>query len=152
MKIATYLLLITLPFLKYNGIHSQTIGSAPVSPIIWADTKGWRLYKVPPKGAFAYSIDTLQLFKYTNLNQDSMKNFLREVSEIPAERRPVWMGYYVSTCQLPDGSLLKIEISQYGRFFYAEKDRKYYQLKEEVGLDWLSYLTKKWLELEDVAK
>jgi hypothetical protein len=152
MKLAICLLLLSIPFLNYKEINKKTVGRALVSPINWADTKDWRLYKVPPKGSFAFSLDTLRQFKYTNLSQDTMKSFLQEVSEIPPERTPVWMGYYVATCQLPDGNMLKIEISQYGSFFYAEKEKKYYHLKENVGRDWLSYLAQKWLELEDASK
>jgi hypothetical protein len=120
--------------------------------IKWSDTKDWRLYYIYSKGSFAYSVDTLKYFKYINLNQDSMQLFLHEVTEIPKERTPLWMGYYIASCRLSDGTLVKIEISQYGRFFYEEKERRYYQLKEDIGQDWLSYLTRSWIMLEDASK
>jgi len=118
------------------------------SNINWADTKDWRIYYITSKDAFSYPLDTLKTFKSTALTQDSMAVFLKHVTEIPAERTPVWMGYYVATCRLPDGAYFKIEISQYGRFFYAEKEKRYYQLDNEVQDHWLSYLNTKWLQLE----
>ena len=77
-----------------------------------------------------------------------MQVFLKHVSEIPAKRIPVWMGSYVSTCRLTDGTCLKIEISQYGRFFYEEREKRYYQLDEEMQDHWQSYLNAKWSQLE----
>ena len=120
--------------------------------INWADTKEWRLYYIHSKRGFAFPMDTLKNFKSLSLNEDSMKTFLQTVTKIPVERTPVWMGYYVSSCRLPDGTLIKIEISQYGRFFYEERGKIYYQLTDQMQGDWLSYLTAKWKSLEGVSE
>ena len=58
------------------------------------------------------------------------------------------MGYYVASCRLPNDTLIKVEISQYGGFFYAEKEKKYYQLTDGLKDSWLAYLTAKWRALE----
>ena len=81
-----------------------------------------------------------------------MKVFLKGVTEIPVERTPVWMGYYVASCQLSDETFMKIEISQYGRFFYEDRGKRYYQLTENLQADWLTYLTAKWNALENLSE
>lgn len=83
-----------------------------------------------------------------SLRQDSMTFFLKTVTQIPEGKNPVWMGAYVATCQLENGTPIKIEISQYGGFFYVERERRYYELAEDVRDNWLSFLTSKWLQLE----
>lgn len=121
-------------------------------PISWVNTKNWKLYYVHSRGGFAFSLDTLKNFQNVPLNQDSMGVFLKGVTEIPVDRTPVWMGYYVASCQLPDGLPIKIEISQYGRFFYEERTKRYFQLSENLQTDWLAYLTAKWKTLENVSE
>lgn len=76
--------------------------------------------------------------------------FLKTVKPMPDNQNPLWMGAYVSTCTIEDGSILKIEISQYGSFFYVERETRYYRLTDEVGNMWLSYLGGRWLQLEDI--
>ena len=148
MKALVCFILTAASFLSPGIKYSPTANRPPYSSINWADTKEWRLYYVQTKGAFAYPIDTLKAFKSVALNQDTMKIFLKTVTEIPTERTPVWMGYYVATCKLQNGTSIKVEISQYGRFFYEAQEKRYYQLTEDVQDNWLSYLTAKWLQLE----
>ena len=148
MKVLICLILTATSFLNPGKKYPPTDKPLPYSSITWAATKEWRLYYVPSKRAFSYPIDTLKAFRSVSLNQDSMKLFLKNVTEIPTERTPVWMGYYVATCKLPDDTSIKMEISQYGRFFYEEKEKRYYQLAEDVQDSWQSYLTVKWLQLE----
>ena len=151
MKTVLFLLLSisTLPTQRQKIV--LPIKNRPFS-IDWADTKEWRLYYIHSKRGFAFPIDTLRNFKSVSLNEDSMKTFLQTVTKVPVERTPVWMGYYVSSCQLPDGTPIKIEISQYGRFFYEERGKTYYQLTEQKQAEWLSYLTAKWKSLEGVSE
>jgi len=118
--------------------------------IDWDKTKDWKLYHVRSKEAFTYSLDTLNAFKSISLGQDSMMSFLKNVTQIPQGKNPVWMGAYVATCQLQNGSVVKIEISQYGGFFYVESERQYYELAQNVRDSWLPFLTSKWLLLEGV--
>ena len=135
--------------LYISGVNAQTtVTDKPVSAINWTTTKNWKIYYVRSRGGFNYSIDTLQYIKSVSLNDDSMKNFLQSAAEIPVDRTPVFMGYYVASCQLPNGKAIKVEISQHGRFFYEEKEKRYYQLAESIQSDWLDYLTTKWRKLE----
>lgn len=118
--------------------------------IDWTKTKDWRLYYIRSKKGFSYSADTLRNFKSVTMDGDSMMTFLKTASEIPPEKTPVWMGYYIASCRLSNDSLLKLEISQYGRFFYYEGERRYFQLAQERQDNWLAFLTTKWKILEGV--
>jgi hypothetical protein len=116
-----------------NRIFSQEIN--------WKETKNWRLYDIQDKRAFNYPIDSLSNFKSTPLNSDNMLPFLSNVSLIPIERTPLWMGFYVTTCQTKEDKIKKIEISIYGGFFYDEEEKKYYQLPLDIRKNWLNYLS-----------
>jgi hypothetical protein len=105
----------------------------------WTKTSHWKLYSIPSKHAFGFSFDTLPNFKSRPLDQNSMQIFLGSVTALAADRIPVWMGYYVTSCQLPDGRGIKVEISQYGGFFYDEKEHRYYEISLEVRKDWLAF-------------
>ena len=148
MKILFSLILLMKLFIPPDKTLSVHVFKPLYSPIDWKKTKDWRLYYVRSKEAFTYSLDTLKAFKFISLPQDSMISFLKAVTQIPEEKNPVWMGAYVATCQLEDGTSIKIEISQYGGFFYVEKERRYYELAEDVRNNWLSFFTSKWLQLE----
>jgi len=124
----------------------------PNPPINWEQTKEWKLYYTLSKEAFSLPFDSLRAFKSVDLKQDSIKTFLKAVTEIPTERVPVWMGYYVCSCKLPNGKSIKIEVSQYGRFFFEEDERRYYQLTRDVQDSWQHYLNAKWLQLEGNPK
>jgi len=149
MKIFFSFMLLTKLFILPDKIHSVPGFKPLYSSIDWEKTKDWRLYYVRSKEAFTYSLDTLKTFKFISLRQDSMTFFLKTATQIPEEKNPVWMGAYVTSCQLEDGTSIKIEISQYGGFFYVERERRYYELAEDVRGNWLSFFTSKWLQLED---
>jgi hypothetical protein len=142
MKRLIYILLASAPIASY----SQSAPSAN-----WADSKNWKIYYVTKHGGSAYSLDSLQTLKQVPLNPDTIRQFLKTATEMPMERQPVFMGYYVASCQLSNGTLIKIEISQYGAFFYDDSQKKYYQLADGLQRDWLAYLTDKWRQLEDSA-
>jgi len=125
-------LIIILIFLG-NRIFSQEIN--------WKETRNWRLYDIRDKKAYNYPIDSLSNFKSTSLNNDRMLAYLSNVSLIPVERTPLWMGVYVTTCQLKEGRIKKIEISTYGGFFYDVKEKKYYELPLDIRKNWLNYLS-----------
>jgi hypothetical protein len=147
------LLMILLPAFHREGPTEVRCknSSVKMSPIDWTTTKDWALYYIKSKRAFAFSVDTLKNFKSVRLDQNDMKKFLATAAPLPAERTPYWMGYYIASCRLSDDSLIKIEISQYGRFFYAEKDKCYYQLSEDVQDNWMAYLIAKWRTLEGIT-
>jgi hypothetical protein len=147
MKMLISLLLITGLFIHRHKTPIGTTLKAPYPPIDWQSTKHWKLYNIKSKDAFRYPLDTLHVFKSILLDQDSMMHFLKQVTELPQGQNPLWMGAYVASCQLPNGDSVKMEISQYGSFFYEEKERRYFQLSEDIGDHWPAYWTSKWLEL-----
>ena len=142
MPIVIYALFLFLIFPGHNNSAKLN------SPVIWENTKNWKLYNIRAKGGFSYSSDTLKYFKHVSLNGDTMKVFLHSVTEIPLDKTPVWMGYYISSCQLEDGTMIKIEISQYGGFFYDDREKQYYQLTMSKRQEWLKYLSSRAIELE----
>jgi hypothetical protein len=139
MKLLIYFLLLGTPIAS----HSQS------PPSNWAGSRNWKIYYVTKHGGYLYSLDTLQTLKQVSLNEDTISQFLKTATEIPVERQPVFMGYYVASCQLSTGTLIKIEISQYGAFFYDDSQKKYYRLADGLQRDWLAYLTDKWRQLQD---
>jgi hypothetical protein len=149
----TLILLVLLgPALCFERPQREAQPNETFASIDWAKTKDWTLYYIKSNKAFSFPLDTLQSFKNVKLEQDSMKTFLQSATDIPPDRTPVWMGYYVATCKLPNDTIIKVEISQYGRFFYTEREKHYYQLADAFQDSWLAYLTAKWRVLEGVTE
>lgn len=150
MKIFIGLVLATTMF-SYTNERASIAGRVLYpTPIDWQKTTNWKLYNIRSRDAFKYSLDSLSAFKSVPLAQDSMMLFLNKVAQIQEGNNPVWMGAYVATCQLADGSYIKMELSQYGSFFYVEKEQRYYQLSDNVRDSWPPYLTSKWLQVQAV--
>jgi hypothetical protein len=100
----------------------------------------WKVYYINGSNIFAYSKDTLKNFPYQPLNDDSMHIFLAEITEIPGNDAPVWMGQPNVASFETAGVISKIDISQYGGFFYDEGLRKYFQISKEKVPYWLDYI------------
>src|ERR1700722_2463146 len=133
----------------FSFVFMPLVSNSQSPPVTtWTNSKNWKIYYVTRHGGYAYSLDTLQTLEQISLNMDTIRQFLQTATEIPTDRQPVFMGYYVASCQLPNEPLVKIEISQYGAFFFAEKEKKYYKLADKFQYDWLAYLTEKWRQLE----
>jgi len=106
----------------------------------WENTRYWRLYEIHGHGLFDYTVDTLKNFRYHELNQDSIQAFLKGARIISADSTPLWMGAYVVSCE-HSGTKIKLEISQYGGFFYYEASRIYYELPKDKIKPWLRYFS-----------
>ena len=107
--------------------------------IDWKSTTNWRIYYTNDKAALNYPIEKLMSFKNALLKNDRMEYFLADVSLISVEKTPVWMGFYIATCQMKDSSIRKICISTYGGFFFDVTEKKYYELPLNLRKDWLDY-------------
>src|ERR1700726_1670668 len=127
--------------ISYLFLILLSTGSCYSQDIEWQNTDSWKLYDIHDKKAFRYSPDTLQSFKSIVLDKNKMQAFLNNVTVIPKEDEPVWMGFYIATCKLKDGSKEVIYISMYGDFFYDIKTKTYYQLPSNLKDDWFNYLT-----------
>ena len=100
------------------------------------------MYDVHDFDAFNYSITDLDTLKAIPLNTDTMRLFLNNVEVWPHDKTSVWMGLYLTSFQMNDGQVRKIEISVYGGFLYDELEHTYYQVKENMRQDWLAYLSR----------
>jgi hypothetical protein len=88
---------------------------------------------------FKIPIDSLGSFDSLKLNQDTVKSYLTTARILDPKDQGVWMGGYITTCEL-DGKPRKIDFSNYGNFFYDENSKTYYQLSESKSEDWNAYL------------
>lgn len=113
----------------------------------WKSANHWQLYSIHIHGALNYSVDSLKRFKNVDLRSDSMQSFLRNVEPLSDENTPLWMGYYVTTCQFQDGTVRKVIISSYGGFFYDERSKKYYVLPIDIRTQWLNYISEKYTSI-----
>ena len=108
--------------------------------INWIKTTHWKLYNIHDKAAFNYSVDTLQYFKNTPLDDSTMHHFLKPVSLWPVEKYSLWMGLFVASFETEDKRLQKIIISFYGGFFYDPLTKRYYELPEDERKAWYQYI------------
>jgi len=108
--------------------------------------KHWKLYDIASGNLFQYTIDTLKKFAYYDLDDDTMHEYLAEVSELPSNDPPRWMGAHIATYEI-NGATKKIEISLYGGFFYDESSKRHYQLPDNKIDDWLSYIRRSFMTI-----
>ena len=114
--------------------------------IRWAKTTEWKLYAFEGNDQFKVPIDSLYNLDTLMLNQDSMASYLMS-AEIKHPTAPtVWLGGYIATCRL-NGTVRKVEISNYGGFFFDEKTKAYYHVTADKIEFWNSYLQGAFLTL-----
>jgi hypothetical protein len=114
--------------------------------IRWVKAGQWTLYAFEGNDQFKVSMDSLYNLDTLTLNQDSMAYYLFS-AEIKHPSAPlIWMGGYIATCQL-NGVVRKIEISNYGGFFFDEKTKAYYHIASDKAESWNAYLQQSFLTL-----
>jgi|SRR5580692_373555 hypothetical protein len=106
--------------------------------IHWEQSTDWTLYQYEGNHLFSVSIDSLKFIKSSTINQDSMAYFVQSAS-ILNKKGLAWMGGYIATCKI-NGVTRKVEISNYGGFFYDQKSGVFYQLPIEKIDAWLDFL------------
>jgi hypothetical protein len=114
--------------------------------IQWGQSSNWTLYKCEGYRVFAIPIDSLKSYDSSPFNQDSIAYFVKSAKVFNTKASLAWMGGYVATCKL-DGALRKVEISNYGGYFYDEKTSAYYKLPIEKIDAWLSFIQDSYLTL-----
>jgi len=112
----------------------------------WEEATNWTLYRYQGHRLFKISLDSLKHYDSLALNQDSMAVFLASVQTLHPDGSVSWMGGYIATCKL-DGTIRKVELSNYGGFFYDEKTKVYYQIPAVKSEDWLSFIQQNYLNL-----
>jgi len=105
----------------------------------WGQSSQWTIYNTRGEKFYRIPLDSLTKFKSRALNDDSVHIFLSNLSILPSDKPPVWMGAYIATCILR-GKKRKIDISTYGAFLFDEANKKFYIVPPEVQKDWLNYL------------
>jgi hypothetical protein len=73
------------------------------------------------------------------LNDSIIHEFVTGISKLSPEKTPVWMGMYITTFKLLDGSTIKADISVYGGFFFVEKFQQYFEVSDENKSSWLKF-------------
>jgi hypothetical protein len=117
-------------------VHNQR----PRQPTNWDSTVNWKIYKLAAfKTVFRIPPDSLAYVKNRPLNDDSVHQYLTGVSKLPGN--PNWMGCYLVSYELADHSTRKAIISQYGGFFYVQKEHNFYQIDAAQQKEWLEYLS-----------
>lgn len=109
-------------------------------------TNHWKLYDINAGNLFQYSIDTVKTFPCYELDDDSIHEYLAELSELSSDDPPRWMGAHIATYDM-DGRMRKVEISLYGGFFYDEASKKHYQIPDNKIDDWLSYIRRSFMAI-----
>jgi hypothetical protein len=104
----------------------------------WEQSSHWTLYQYEGNRLFDFSIDSLKFIKSSKLNEDSMAYFVKSATLLN-KKGLAWMGGYIVTCKI-NGSLRKVEISNYGGFFYDQSSNTFYQIPEAKIDDWLAFL------------
>ena len=122
---------------------SDTVASCQLH---WEKSKEWTLYRYQGHRLFKIPLDSLQSFDSSPLDKDSMAIFLDTFKSLHPEAPIAWMGGYIATCKL-DGVIRKIEISNYGGFFFDEKTKSYFELPLDKRERWQDYLQQTYLDL-----
>jgi hypothetical protein len=122
---------------------SATVASCQLH---WEKATDWVIYRYQGHQLFKIPLDSLNHFDTLELNHDSMTAFLTSVQVLHPETPIAWMGGYIATCKL-NGSVRKVELSNYGGFFYDEKTKTYYKIASERSEDWVSFLEQCYLNL-----
>jgi len=110
--------------------------------------KKWKLYNISDENAFAYRLDTLKNFAYKQLSDDTIKYFLSDISELPPNQPQTWQGAYVASFEV-DSKTTKVEISHYGGLLFDEARKRHYQIAENKIDEWLSFIRKNYMQLQN---
>lgn len=123
-------------------------GAGKSQGIDWEAGSNWRLYDtLSPQREF--SPDSLNAYRYIELDQQSMLQYLKNDTLLPIERTKggvIWMGFYRLSCKFPDTTRILI-VSKYGGFFADLATKRYYQIQMSNVSDWTGYINDKFSEL-----
>ena len=115
----------------------------------WDSTSNWRIYKLNDfRRVFAVPPDSMRHLESVSINDDSIRQMLCTSENIAIEN-PLWMGCYLASYQTSQGDMEKVIISQYGGFFFIPKKKAYFQIEGTKRTDWLTYLSKSYVKMED---
>ena len=125
------------------AINFVFVNKGRCQDIKWKEAKNWQLYNLHSSKAFKLPIDSLNQFGSLKLNGDTMQSFSREIQPWAKSESAVWMGLFVVTYETTDGTKRKVVISNYGGFLYDPLTRQYYELSEDLRVQWYEWLNAK---------
>jgi hypothetical protein len=149
MKYLTIICLLSvLGTWKIQGGNQQGLTKSHDSPIIWDSTTNWKIYPLDNfNRIWQMPIDSLKYLKSQPLGTDSMHIFLAGITDLQ-DKKPIWMGCYLTSLQMPDGQVRKVLISHYAGFLYCEWDKSYHIIESSQLKPWLEYLSAAYISIE----
>lgn len=136
MRLVLFTVLLFLNLLVFGQIEALNHASS------------WKLYRIMDENAFAYRLDTLNHFSYRVLNQDSIKYFMSDLSELSHNSPQIWQGAYIATFEI-NGIINKMEISHFGGLLYDETRKRHYQIAESKIDAWLAYIRQSFMAIKN---
>jgi len=112
----------------------------------WNQSSDWTIYQSQARDLFKVPIDSLNSLNTLQLNKDTVESYLSSFELIHPKAPVAWMGGYIATCKV-EGIRRKIELSNYGGFFYDEKTNAFYRVSKDKIDAWVSYLQNSYLIL-----
>ena len=113
--------------------------AARTQPVDWQKTRHWMIYNYFNFKALSLPFDSIKGYKTVSLDDDYLRGMLAGADTMRGVTKNImWMGLFTLSYQL-DNETRKVEVSQYGGFFYDDKSKRYYQVDKEVQDEWLSY-------------
>lgn len=112
----------------------------------WNQSSDWTIYQSQARDLFKVPIDSLNSLNTLQLNKDTVESYLSSFELIHPKAPVAWMGGYIATCKV-EGIRRKIELSNYGGFFYDEKTNAFYRVSKDKIDAWVGYLQNSYLIL-----
>ena len=111
--------------------HSQMIN--------WQKTKGWKLFNYFRFEALHLPLDSLKQYQSVYLNDSQIRRMLKSADSMKGPTKNIqWMGLFTVTYQYQN-TMRKMEISQYGGFFFDDTTKTYYELDGNDRYEWQNY-------------
>ena len=112
----------------------------------WNQSSDWTIYQSQADDIFKVPLESVNSLDSLQLNKDTLESYLLSLELIHPKAPVAWMGGYIATCKI--GSIRrKIELSNYGGFFYDEKTNAFYRVSKDKIDSWVDYLQSSYLTL-----
>jgi hypothetical protein len=112
----------------------------------WNQSSDWTIYQSQASDIFKVPNDSLNSLDTLGLNKDTVESYLSSLELFHPKAPVAWMGGYIATCKI-DGVRRKIDLSNYGGFFYDEKTNAFYRVSKDRIDSWVDYVQSSYLTL-----
>jgi hypothetical protein len=127
-------------------VSLQFVALCSCGQVQWNQSSDWTIYQSQAHDLFKVPIDSLNSLDTLRLDKDTVESYLSSIELIHPKAAVAWMGGYIATCKI-DGIRRKIELSNYGGFFYDEKTNAFYRVQKDKIDAWVDYLQNSYLTL-----